>query len=91
MTPSLRVLVLKVRSVLSLCPLVSSIVHFWFLARRDVLPRQHTLDHLKTVGPFMFTKPSLERRPVIAVVTAEHLVTGVVWVLLDREHYVKSL
>lgn len=39
----------------------------------------------------MFTKPSLEREPVIAVVTAEHLVTGIVWVLSDRKNDLRSL
>lgn len=58
---------------------VSSIVQSQFLARRDVLPLQHTtLGHLKTAGLFTFSKPNLERGPVTAVVTAEYLVTGVV-------------
>lgn len=35
----------------------------------------------------MLTKPSLQRGPVIAVVTAQRLVTGVFWVLLDGKNY----
>lgn len=71
--------------MLSQYHLVSFIVQSWFLAVRDVLPVQHiTLGHQKKVtGPFRFTKPNLERGPVTAVVTAEHLVTRVVRMLLD--------
>lgn len=36
---------------------------------------------------FTFSKPDLERGPVTAVVTAEHLVTGVVWMLVDGKSY----
>lgn len=60
-------------------------------SKRHASLQYTTLGHLKTSGRFVFPKPSLERGPVIAVVTAVHLVTGVVWVLLERKGYLRSL
>lgn len=51
-----------------------------------------TLGHLKKIDePFRVTKSNLERGPVIAVVTAEYFITGVIWVLLGGKSYWRSL
>ena len=46
------------------------------------------MGHLKKIDePFRVTKSNLERGPVIAVVTAEYFITGVIWVLLGGKSY----